>query len=201
MQIRRDDLSDTRVHALLREHLEDMQRWSPPESIHALDLAALRAADIRFWTLWDGEDLLGCGALRELDAAHGEIKSMRTARAHRRRGVARSMLDHLLVQAQALGYTRLSLETGSMAAFEPARALYAGAGFQPCPPFADYCPDPNSVFLTRGLPAARSTNRLLSGRATGPRTTPCRSSPRRNSRAPVEIVRSGASDCCPSRTA
>ena len=153
MQIRRDDLSDPRVHALLREHLEDMQRWSPPESIHALNLDALRAADIRFWTLWDGEDLLGCGALRELDAAHGEIKSMRTARAHRRRGVARAMLDHLLAQAQALGYTRLSLETGSMAAFEPARALYAGAGFQPCPPFADYCPDPNSVFLTRGLPA------------------------------------------------
>ena len=142
MQIRRDDLSDTRVHALLREHLEDMQRWSPPESIHALDLTALRAADIRFWTLWDGEDLLGCGALRELDAAHGEIKSMRTANAHRRRGVARAMLDHLLAQALALGYTRLSLETGSMATFEPARALYARAGFQPCPPFADYCPDP-----------------------------------------------------------
>jgi putative acetyltransferase len=154
MQIRRDDLSDPRVHALLREHLDDMRRWSPPESIHALDLDALRAADLRFWTLWDGEELLGCGALRELDAAHGEIKSMRTARAHRRRGVARAMLDHLLAQAQALGYTRLSLETGSMAAFGPARALYVGAGFQPCPPFADYRPDPNSVFLTRGLPAA-----------------------------------------------
>lgn len=152
MQFRRDDLSDPRVHALLREHLEDMHRWSPPESIHALDLDALGAADIRFWTLWDGGDLLGCGALRELDPGHGEIKSMRTARAHRRRGAARAMLDHLLAQAQALGYRRVSLETGSMAAFAPARALYASAGFQTCAPFGDYQPDAHSVFMTRGLP-------------------------------------------------
>lgn len=150
-RFRRDDLSDPRVHALLREHLEDMHRWSPPESIHALDLDALRAPDIRFWTLWDGEDLLGCGALRELDPAHAEIKSMRTARAHRRRGVARAMLEHLLAQARALGYRRLSLETGSMAAFAPARALYASAGFEDCAPFGDYRPDPNSAFMSREL--------------------------------------------------
>lgn len=153
MQIRRDDLCDPRVHALLREHLEDMHRWSPPESVHALDLGALRAADIRFWTLWEGEELLGCGALKALDSSHAEIKSMRTARAHLRRGVARAMLDHLIAVARELGYARLSLETGSMAAFEPARALYASAGFQPCPPFGDYRPDPNSVFMTRELPA------------------------------------------------
>ena len=121
--------------------------------IHALDLDALRAPDIRFWTLWDGDDLLGCGALRDLGDGHAEIKSMRTARAHRRRGVARMMLDHLLAQAQALSYARVSLETGSMAAFEPARALYASAGFQPCLPFADYLPDSNSVFMSRELPA------------------------------------------------
>lgn len=154
MHIRRDDLSDPRVHALLREHLEDMQRWSPPESVHALDPEALRAADIRFWTLWDGDDLLGCGALRELDPVHGEIKSMRTARAHRRRGAARAMLAHLLAQAQALGYRRVSLETGSMAAFAPARALYASAGFDACAPFGDYGPDANSVFMSRELPGS-----------------------------------------------
>ncbi len=155
MQIRRDDLSDPRVHALLREHLEDMHRWSPPESIHALDLAGLRAADIRFWTLWDGPDLLACGALRDLGDGHAEIKSMRTARAHRRRGAARAMLDHLLQQARQSGCRRVSLETGSMAAFEPARALYASADFVPCGPFGDYLPDPNSVFMSRTLDPAR----------------------------------------------
>ena len=152
MDIRLDrELIDPRIVDLLSEHLRDMARHSPPESIHALDLSGLRRPDISFWTLWDGEDLLGCGALKQLDAGHGEIKSMRTADAHRRRGVAAAMLRHLMDQAAARSYRRLSLETGSMAAFEPARRLYASFGFACCGPFADYLDDPNSVFMTRLL--------------------------------------------------
>jgi len=152
MDIRLDrDLTDHRIIGLLQEHLRDMARHSPPESIHALDLDGLRRPELSFWTVWDGEDLLGCGALKQLDAAHGEIKSMRTANAHRRRGVAAAMLRHLLDQAAARSYRRLSLETGSMAAFEPARRLYASFGFDFCGPFDSYVDDPNSVFMTRLL--------------------------------------------------
>jgi len=152
MHIRLDrDLTDPRIVDLLGEHLRDMARHSPPESIHALDLSGLRRPEISFWTAWDGDDLLGCGALKQLDADHGEIKSMRTANAHRRRGVAAAMLRHLLGEAGKRSYRRLSLETGSMAAFEPARQLYASFGFAFCTPFGDYIEDPNSVFMTRLL--------------------------------------------------
>ncbi len=151
MRIRLDDLSQPEVHALLDEHLAEMRRLSPPESVHALDLGALRQPEISFWTLWSGRDLLGCGALKQLDASHAEIKSMRTAAAHRRRGVARTMLEHLVQQARQRSYARLSLETGAEDAFAPARALYASFGFTYCTPFADYTNDPNSVFMTRLL--------------------------------------------------
>lgn len=152
MDIRLDrQLADPRIIDLLQEHLRDMARHSPPESIHALDLSGLRRPELSFWTVWDGADLLGCGALKQLDAGHGEIKSMRTADAHRRRGVAAAMLRHLVDEAAARSYRRLSLETGSMAAFEPARRLYASFGFAFCGPFADYVDDPNSVFMTRLL--------------------------------------------------
>jgi len=151
MDLRLDDLRHPAVIALLQEHLDWMRRTSPPESVHALDLDALRQADIAFWTLWDGETLAGCGALRALDATHGEVKSMRTAQTHLRRGVAATMLDHILAEARRRGYARLSLETGSMAYFAPAHALYARAGFRPCAPFGDYVEDPNSVFMTRAL--------------------------------------------------
>jgi len=150
-QIRRDDLSGTEIRALLAEHLRDMHAQSPPESVHALPLDALRAADIAFWTVWYDDALLGCGALRELDAARGEIKSMRTARAQRGRGVARAMLSHILGEARRRAYRRVSLETGAQAAFAPARQLYRSAGFVDCAPFGDYAPDPNSVFLTLEL--------------------------------------------------
>lgn len=153
MHIRPDDLRGPEIRALLEEHLRDMRAISPPESVHALDLDGLRRPEVTFWTAWDGGELLGCGALRELDRTHGEIKSMRTAAAHRRKGVAAAMLRHLLAEAARRGYRRLSLETGSMAAFEPARRLYASFGFVPCGPFADYGPDPNSAFLTLELPA------------------------------------------------
>ena len=151
MDLRLDDLRHPAVIALLQEHLDWMHRTSPPESVHALDLDALRQPDIAFWTLWDGETLAGCGALRALDATHGEVKSMRTAQTHLRRGVAATMLDHILAEARRRGYARLSLETGSMAYFAPAHALYARAGFRPCAPFGDYVEDPNSVFMTRAL--------------------------------------------------
>ena len=151
MDIRPDGLNDPRVHALLGEHLQDMALHSPPESIHALDLDALRAPAISFWTAWRGRDLLGCGALKALGDGHGEIKSMRTARAHLRQGVAAAMLDHLIGEARRRGWRRLSLETGSMAAFAPAHALYARSGFRPCAPFADYAEDPYSQFMTLDL--------------------------------------------------
>ena len=124
---------------------------SPPESKHALDLDGLRRPEITFWIVWDGGRIAGCGALKELDAHHGELKSMRTSREHRRHGVASVLMNHLVDAARARGYRRLSLETGSMPFFEPARRLYAKFGFAPCGPFADYKPDPNSVFLSRTL--------------------------------------------------
>ena len=151
MKIRLDDLSGPQVRALLEEHLRNMHSISPPESVHALDLEGLRRPEIAFWTVWSDEALLGCGALKALDARHGEIKSMRTAAAHRRSGVAQAVLQHIIAEATKRGYTRLSLETGSQAEFEPARRLYMKHGFEECPPFADYLEDPNSVFMTRRL--------------------------------------------------
>jgi putative acetyltransferase len=151
MQIKLDDLSGSQIHALLEEHLRSMHSISPPESVHALDLAALRAPQISFWTAWEGNELLGCGALKELDRSHGEIKSMRTAASHRRKGVARALLEHIVAEARKRGYARLSLETGSQADFAPAQRLYREFGFGECPPFADYAEDPNSIFLTTSL--------------------------------------------------
>jgi len=151
MEIRSDDLAGPEIRELLAEHLRSMHELSPPESVHALDLAALRGSDITFWTAWSNSELLGCGALKELSPAHGEIKSMRTRSARRRQGVARAMLQHIIVEARARSYARLSLETGSMEAFEPARRLYEAFGFGYCPPFADYIEDPNSSFMTLEL--------------------------------------------------
>lgn len=151
MHVKLDDLSGPEIHALLEEHLRGMHLLSPPESVHALDLEALRRPEITFWTAWEGGELLGCGALKELDPRHAEIKSMRTAAAHLRRGVAAHLLEHILREAARRGYARLSLETGSQAGFEPARRLYERFGFTYCAPFADYVEDPNSVFLTREL--------------------------------------------------
>lgn len=149
MDIRVDDLSGPEIAALLQEHLDEMAQYSPPESIHALDLDRLRRPEITFWTVWDDGVLVGCGAIRELDATHGEIKSMRTSYRHRRKGVAAFVLAHILAEAQRRGYQRLSLETGSPAPFEAAKQLYARHGFEFCGPFGDYVEDPYSVFMTR----------------------------------------------------
>jgi putative acetyltransferase len=149
MEIKEDDLNGYEVSRLLLEHLQSVRQISPPESVHALDIEGLRKPEVTFWTVWENGELLGCGALKQLDPQQGEIKSMRTSSAHLRKGVAKKLLNHILEEAQRRGYRRLSLETGSMKEFEPAHKLYAGCGFTFCGPFADYVEDPNSVFMTR----------------------------------------------------
>ena len=146
-----DDLSGPEVQDLLKRHLDTMAAHSPPESRHALDLTGLRASDVTFWSVWNEAELVGVGALKELDPLHGEIKSMHTAKAKRGQGIAARMLRHIMDEAKARGYLRLSLETGSMEAFAPAHALYEKYGFADCPPFADYRLDPHSIFMTREL--------------------------------------------------
>jgi putative acetyltransferase len=136
---------------LLGEHLSNMHELSPPESVHALDITGLQSPDITFWTVWEGPVLLGCGALKQLDPTHGEVKSMRTPRRLRRRGAGRAVLTHIISEARTRGYKRLSLETGSMEAFKPAQKLYASFGFDFCAPFGPYNPDPNSAFMTLRL--------------------------------------------------
>ena len=151
MTIKIDDLSGPKIASLLDEHLRCMHAISPPESTHALDLEELRQPEITFWSVWEEADLAGCGALKELDASHGEIKSMRTASRHLRKGVAARILQQILVVSKQRGYTRLSLETGSMIEFEPAHRLYSKFGFSECTPFGNYIEDPNSVFMTLEL--------------------------------------------------
>jgi putative acetyltransferase len=150
-EIRPDDLVSPEVVGLLEDHLAEMHQHSPPESVHALDLDALKKPEITFWTIWSGVELIGCGALKELEPGHGEIKSMRTATAFRGRGAGRTMLRYILDEAEKRGYRRLSLETGSMDAFEPARKLYESHGFKYCGPFADYVLDPYSMFMTKEI--------------------------------------------------
>ena len=148
MRIEIDDLSRPDIHALLDEHLQSMHAQSPPESVHALDIDKLRQPGITFWSAWDGAQLLGCGALKQLSADHGEIKSMRTPDALRRRGAGRALLAHIIEVAKGRGYQRLSLETGSTDGFLPARKLYERFGFSYCGPFGDYPEDPYSAFMT-----------------------------------------------------
>ena len=146
-----DDLSGASICALLEVHFAGMLANSPAGSCHFLDFDGLRAGDVTFWSIHKGDDLAGCGALKRLDAAHGEIKSMRTAEAFLRQGVAARMLVHIMDEARRRGLERLSLETGSGTTFEPALALYRAHGFEDCEPFADYKPDPFSRFMTRAL--------------------------------------------------
>jgi putative acetyltransferase len=138
MRIVEDDLSGAAVHDLLRHHLEQMHLNSPPGSVFAFDIDRLRAADVTFWTAWEGDTLLGCGAVKQLDAENGEIKSMRTAPDHLRKGVAAALLDHIVAVARERGYRRLSLETGSGPSFDPALALYRRRGFVDGDAFGDY---------------------------------------------------------------
>ena len=150
--IKVDDLSSSEIARLLQEHVNDMHLHSPPESVHALDLESLRKPEITFWSIWSEDKyLVGCGALKELDETHGEIKSMRTKEEFRGQGAGRLMLHRIIHEARARGYKRLSLETGSMEAFKPAQRLYESFGFAYCGPFGEYTEDPNSTFMTMRL--------------------------------------------------
>lgn len=150
-EIRVDDLRGREIAELLAEHLRCLAEITPSESMHALDLDELRQPDITFWSIWVERALAGCGALKELNSEHGEIKSMRTARTHLRKGVGSAVLEHIVAEARRRGYRRLSLETGAIEYFHPAHGLYEKFGFRKCPPFGDYREDPNSVFMTRAL--------------------------------------------------
>ena len=151
MRFEEDNFDDSRVIALLDAHVSRARAETGRGSAHALDLSGLKTPDIRFWTVWRGETLLGMGALKTLSRDHGEIKSMYTAESARNQGVGRAMLTHIVAEASTMGLARLSLETGAWDYFGPARAFYRRHGFVQCAPFADYQPDPNSVFMTRVL--------------------------------------------------
>jgi putative acetyltransferase len=151
LRIIEDDLCGEAVIALLQLHLDELHALFPSESVHALPAGELREDDVTFYAAWDGERLAGCGALKQLDPVHGEIKSMRAAPEYRGRGVGKAILLHLLAEARRRGYARVSLETGTIDALMPARRLYEAHGFARCAPFADYREDPLSVCMTRTL--------------------------------------------------
>ncbi len=151
IEIRPDRSVSPQVLPLLQRHLDLMHASSPPESVHALDPAALDTPDVAFFTLREADLVLGMGAIKRIDGNHAEIKSMHVVAEARGRGLARVMLDHLLLQAAKLGYRQLSLETGVEPVFAPARALYERAGFDYCGPFEGYVLDPNSVFMTKAI--------------------------------------------------
>ncbi|MCR8660305.1 GNAT family N-acetyltransferase [Paenibacillus endoradicis] len=148
MKIKLDDLTDVRTIELISIHLAGMTENSPPESIHALNVAGLKQDDVTFYSVWEDEEIMGCGALKELTTKHGEVKSMRTVEKYLRKGVSKSMLQHIINEAKMRNYTKLSLETGAMEAFLPARRLYESFGFTYCEPFDKYTDDPNSRFMT-----------------------------------------------------
>ena len=151
MRIIEGGLDDARVVALLDVHITRARSETARGSAHALDLTELKAPDVTFWSVWEGDELVGVGALRPVTPDHGEIKSMHTAEAARGRGVGSALLREIMRTARARGMSRISLETGAWAYFLPARALYARHGFVECGPFGDYELDPHSIFMTREL--------------------------------------------------
>jgi putative acetyltransferase len=146
-----DDLAGPEIAAFLDEHVQEMRAITPLESKHALDLDGLREPEITFWSVLDGDTLVGCGAIKRLDDDHAELKSMRTTSARKRSGIASALMEHILAEARRMGFGRMSLETGSAEFFRPARNLYQKFGFDFCEPFADYTIDPHSVYMTRTL--------------------------------------------------
>jgi putative acetyltransferase len=151
VHIKEDDLTGPEIRALLETHFAGMLANSPKDSCHFLDFEGLKGPGVTFWSIWDDASLMGCGAVKELDPLHGEIKSMRTHADHLRKGAGAAMLEHIIATARARGYSRLSLETGSSEAFDAAHGLYLRYGFEYCGPFADYSDDPFSRFMTRAL--------------------------------------------------
>lgn len=150
-RIAENDLTGPEIAALLTLHLAEMNAWSPAESVHAMGIERLRAADVTFYAAWDGAHLASCGAIKDLGNGEGELKSMRADPAYRGCGAGRAILLHLIAVARARGYARLWLETGSTDPFVPARQLYASHGFTQCGPFAEYSEDPFSIFMTKDL--------------------------------------------------
>lgn len=144
-------LDDPAVQGLLAHHARELRSTSPPESAHVFDLSGLRAPRVRFWTAYDADGPVGVAALKRLDAAEAELRSMRTAPGRTGEGIGHLLLDHVVAQARRAGFSRVSLVTGAQAFFAPAVALYTRAGFVPCEPFGSYRPDPASVFLTLEL--------------------------------------------------
>jgi putative acetyltransferase len=151
MIIKIDDLRGSEIAALLEEHLQNMYLITPPESVHALDIEALRKPEITFWSAWEDSVLYGCGALKQINPVHGEVKSMRTVSLYRRKVVASALLTHIIDVSKQRGYKKLNLETGSMKEFNPARTIYEKFGFSYCDPFEGYSEDPNSVFMVKYL--------------------------------------------------
>jgi putative acetyltransferase len=151
LTFRLDDLSGEPTRNLIAQHLAGMRASSPPESVHALNIDGLRGPDMTFWSVWVGDEIAGCGALKRLDERRGEIKSMRVADKFLGRGLGRALLEHLIAEARTRGMETLWLETGSTDAFIPALRLYESAGFERCGPFGDYGNDPFSVFMTRSI--------------------------------------------------
>ncbi len=151
MRIVVDDLSGPQIARFLDEHVQEMRAVTPLESKYALDLDGLRRPEITFWSVLDGDALVGCGALKRLDERHAELKSMRTAPARKRGGVATLLLEHIIGEARRMGFARLSLETGTDDFFLPARRLYEKFGFTYCEPFGDYRPSPYNTFMTLAL--------------------------------------------------
>ena len=151
LTIRVDDLTDNRTIELINVHLAGMAENSPSESIHALNVGGLKRDNVTFYSAWENEEIMGCGALKELTTNHGEVKSMRTVEKHLKKGVARAILQHIINEAKMRGYTKISLETGSMEAFQPACRLYESFRFTYCEPFDKYTDDPNSLFMTLNL--------------------------------------------------
>lgn len=152
MRIVVDDLSGAQIAEFLEDHMREMRSVSPPESVHALDLDGLRKPEVTFWSVMDGDTVVGCGAIKRLSPDHAELKSMRTAAARKRSGIASLLLGHIITETGRAGFGRLSLETGSGDFHEPARELYRKFGFACCDPFGDYQPDPLSVFMTKVIP-------------------------------------------------
>ena len=151
MEIREDDMRGESIIKFVESHLEHMKDITPIESVHALGAEALRSPEVTVWSAWEGDTLLGCGALKTLSHESGEIKAMRTADAHRRKGVGRTILEHILEEARRRGYRNVYLETGSADDFAPARTLYLRYGFRVRGPFGDYVEDPHSVFMEKSL--------------------------------------------------
>jgi putative acetyltransferase len=151
MEIREDDLTGPAIVGLLESHLENMKEITPPESVHALGVDRLRSPGITVWSAWEGDVLLGCGALKILGPTSGEIKAMRTADAHRGKGVGSRVLEHIIAEGQRRGYSRLYLETAASADFSAAQRLYEKYGFEYRGPFAAYVEDPNSVFMSKSI--------------------------------------------------